>query len=775
MQAVKAFDDHLVSGAEQEGTVATRLNPVQGTAISRVIELHVAGAKFEIEACDKPYEVLMQVRRNLHAYGMSHAMADAMIEQLDDMFVHEAMDFTRKKKPTPLRIKMMVTDRAPDIDTNNKAVKVLVFDGMTKFGGAGGGIGMANTINGTTTTEFDSPDFEEIFTAGRKHVLVIHLEKDAASTLNGADAQVQAAAVVEAAGAAASPEALEELMEAIEAGEIEPEVIDLIETMAELSNLEAQAAEPDASPELQAQIDALKADIAGQMATIENVPPVLEQAAAVALEGFDADVITLGSLNNPVLEVVAADNDNIAVEAAPQDIPVQEMMELAADVALDLSAAEKQTMLYVVEAADIPDSLREKMVEAVQQGEFTVDDFKVVEARIENAENNPAVMEMAQKVEASAKEFAADVQSAIPPVALTQPLATVIGETIQTLPDMPAPQKAEILQAIKEGPLSVVAAAQVISAIAPVKPALSNAIERHQISQAVTLQAVKLGANISPAAQTNAYVASITKTLQGGNVPVRVDSNIAKMALPKPQQKALEVLNALQGKKIDVIAARRDIKSEINSVLNTLKSDTKTYSPLAKKAVEQFIQQNPNPSAKDVKKWIEAMPQGALRDSIIAAVTKNEKASPKEVAFTGDALSSGKAMAMMDEAMRGVKPQDKAFIESIRDKLVSGETVSREDFSKLVEAVPEKLRKEILSSDGVLEYKGKESIIKTICENCPHGGDCSKCKSVINNVASDHILTDDEIAQHAAKKEAANTVKYEANRTAPKYELKGGW
>jgi len=679
--------------ADAYNTEVSALDSVFSQAVERLFDLDDRGRRLNVEVSDVPYNALVRVAEELRQFGASNALADFIVEALEAQTIQLGADFTRKEKPTPLSIKVMVTDKRPVLD-EGKTHFIVAFDRTKKLGSQYSTAETHFTNTGTKTTTTNVPDLETMFTGGGERYLVLHFEKLEADGLNGLDetgaAMVQA---VEAMGAGVSAQEIEEIKAILESGEATPELAALVQNMSDLKSLQVQALEPGAAEGLKQAIALLKDTITEQVKQLDVIPQVLAKPIAQTIA---PDTV---SLTTPIPEALTADNDNHVAQAVEVEIlPAVEMAE--GDV------------MAIVESLE-QSGLESHVIEQIRQElETNAVSVETVQLLQEILPDNVSVRDLAVAVQ--------DMNRTMDSVLTSQTMDNVIAETIQNDPALSEAQKQEIIAAIEQGDPKIIKS--VLPLLAEKNHSLATVIVRqnaeYRVSEQVSHVATKIAA-LPPVIARNPEIQRVLTDLKSGRVPANDSLVKIKDAVPSLRSDIV-VLQVRQDKSLNLIPSQL-IQKDITRIIDKMDVDGKR---LEAKELRHFIKTHPDVTAKDFAEFIKTRPpESKLHADLNNYIQALTNENPSIIVVKGDDARPVLDLIKIEK----FPPEMKEQISTLRYQIATGQPV---DPKALSEVIGNMDPQDTVRLSELLEHQKVETPLESIkrhCDgNCPPGG-CPGC------------------------------------------------
>lgn len=644
----------FASTAPNEQTVLGDVSYLFNQGVSRYIDLEV---KVERRKIDEFLE-------ELGMFGLTHGVAANQISEVQKTIE----DLAEEKRFR--NVKVLVTDKPyqPEGDAT-----VVVFDGIKQYAGKGDQIGRFATINGTQMYKANMPDFEDIPHMGKKKIMVLVFEKNGQTTLDGAEVDAVMGAMMEAGGGSAAAVAeLEEINAAIDAGDATPEILDIIEAVAEIAALEKIAQEPGAPEDIQAQIDTLKNNLVEMLQS----PEVASAAPQALIEAAQA-VITVQEPAAPVL-------------AATQDVPVQQVESVLAQVEALLSAE------------GVPQEVVQILSETIENIHTSLDGGDIEAVAIQLADMKVQLSEMVP-MEALPPQILAKIIDVLPAISSVQAQVVSVVEAAQAAP----------LQRETTAPKLDVAQADIAAVVealgnAKIDPAQIEAIKAElqsgEISKA-TLEILERAAPDLPAAVTIAQASILASVIEQGT-PTAVDFS---------QPEAKSIVDALEKSGLDKVQVEA-IKAELQSgeiskatleILERAAPDLPVTAAIMQASVVAAVLEQGTPTAVEF-----SQPEAT---AIVEALEKSGLDKAQVEAIKAE-LTSGEISPSTLEVITRTMPAaevTKVMLETARDTVRDAEPIPREVaqvISTIIKndtSIPEAQKAEIIKA---LEGKGPEAL-----------------------------------------------------------------
>ncbi|MEM9468574.1 MAG: hypothetical protein AAF988_00250 [Pseudomonadota bacterium] len=395
----------------------------------------------------QPYDVLQDARTQLAQAGLSTGMMRQALQALEDFIADMGGEFSQKTKPRPLYARITVTDKEPDdLPEECEQTAAIHITPEKSYGSQASRVIRYLSVFGPKSTTSQGVELASMFSSNQKGLFIFLAKTEGEGV--GAFDNIDAALVSlgQAAGGAVSQEELAELevmiREGLENGTLSPEILELVNNLAELSAIKMQLADPENYPEAAAQLAELSEAISAQIEGMD-LPDILAdfsndvlvrstpEAALEALVDTDisldveADVEALLEQLNELIEVKDLDPDiREQIEAQIENLQGYEILETA-----DISAliAEIKTDLTALAASE---SISPQIFEIISE---TLPTIQSVEVSLPDVA--PATLEQLSDLSALGSEDLLDLINQLaaldnPPEVIQQILEQINVETL---------------------------------------------------------------------------------------------------------------------------------------------------------------------------------------------------------------------------------------------------------------------------------------------------------------------------------------------------------
>ncbi len=348
----KTRHDALQSVLNGESTTASHehvISPFVHNGANHIIKNK---PNLNIELYGFPYEVLEQASEQLRQAGISSQMANQAIAALEEYILNMGTDFSRAAKAKPLYVRFQVTDKEPKDLPDCEQSQATFLDGMRSYGGDSATMIRYMSIFGPKSTSSQGVDVDKMF-ASKNMGLFIFFGAPGNEGVKGFDgvdnALMNAAQGIGGGGGALSEEAMAEIIEMIQNGDMSPEALTLLESLAELSQLQEAMLTPDAVENADAKLSNLVNDISEQITQgVENgtIPSILISASIPQLIAVTQNPAFENILENTAIETLISDNDNLK-----EGEDTQTLMEKLNDLT-ELSAGDLHELIEMLSRID---------------------------------------------------------------------------------------------------------------------------------------------------------------------------------------------------------------------------------------------------------------------------------------------------------------------------------------------------------------------------------------------------------------------------------------
>lgn len=437
-------------------------------AASGLIEGHRAGRKVDIEAYGYPFDVLENVAAQLQSIGASHFVTAQVMGALQDYILNMGSDFSRAAKAKPLYARIMVTNKAPDDLPECEQTQAALLDGVRKIGGEAARIMVQNTVFGTKSTTSQGVDLDQMFASNNNGLFVFFgsPQNMGVQGFDSADAalvnlaQGMAGGVGGGAGGAMA-QAVEQIKEAIKNGDVTPQVLKLIETLATLAQTGDAMKTPGAVGNAPAQMTDIIRDITAQIqsgvADGALPPAIIEGTVAVIAALQSNDLLTSIIASPGGAETLIADNDNLGADNDNQPVA------LDVPVISDQAAADIAAVIATLQQSEtLPPELAEAVASMAAQTLGAAEVKQALEGNSEMAATVQAIVAMLADPAVQAQlppAVQAPVQTAmmahsdVAQNAVTQTIVRAVENAVKAAPADTASvmQAAQIVRDLKDG------------------------------------------------------------------------------------------------------------------------------------------------------------------------------------------------------------------------------------------------------------------------------------------------------------------------------------
>ncbi len=207
-------------------------------AAQHLIVRHRLGQRFDIEALDIPHEALASIAAQLEEAGVSHAMADPLVDALRRYIMTNGGSFVRAANAKPVRINMVVADRMPKARFDQAVTELACLGAReVKVEGATR-VNVRATPSGTSTSS-NAADVDAMFANVRGLYLWIRFEAPTKEELDGMMSTVEAAlaGAAQSMGGGMGAGELKKLLETLQKdGVLTPAIEGVINTLIKIQN-----------------------------------------------------------------------------------------------------------------------------------------------------------------------------------------------------------------------------------------------------------------------------------------------------------------------------------------------------------------------------------------------------------------------------------------------------------------------------------------------------------------------------------------------------------
>jgi hypothetical protein len=248
----------VLENQEQAALHEQVLDPMVYRAASELIRLDDEGQKTDIEAQGPVYDVLQTIEKEMLEIGASHLVASKILDTLKSYVSGLGADFARQAKAKPLYARIMVTDKEPTDIPDCKLSSVTCIDGSRVQGDDAGRMSMTLTLYGTSNAMSQGMSMDRIFESGKKKWLMVYYGTIESTDLNKFDTvDADLVSLIQAVGAGGAG-SVEDIRKGIEQGTLSPQVMQLINAVAELNRAIEAAKTPGALEKPEQKIAELK-------------------------------------------------------------------------------------------------------------------------------------------------------------------------------------------------------------------------------------------------------------------------------------------------------------------------------------------------------------------------------------------------------------------------------------------------------------------------------------------------------------------------------------
>jgi hypothetical protein len=255
-------------------------------------------------------------------------------------------DFSREAKAKPLYARFKVTDHEPDDLPDCEQTQATFLDGTKNYGGDSARIIRYMSLFGSKSTSSHGVDMDAMFASKNTGVFVFFgsPSNEGVKGFDNIDSTLMNA--MQGLGGALSDEAMIELKEMIQSGNLSPEALSLIENLSELSQLQEAMLTPDAVENAEVKLSDLTQKISEQIAQgIESgaLPSSIISATVDVLADIAQSDYLSSTLDNVTTQNLLADNDNPDTAAEITEIAeieslIEQLTELSTLEGLDQAA-----------------------------------------------------------------------------------------------------------------------------------------------------------------------------------------------------------------------------------------------------------------------------------------------------------------------------------------------------------------------------------------------------------------------------------------------------
>lgn len=328
------------------------VNPMIYRAAQELISLDDTGKKTDIEGVGYPYDVLESISRQLHDIGASNFVSQQILGALEEYAINLGADFAREAKAKPLYARVMVTDKKPDDLAEGELVQFTFLTAKRRLGSGASQRIMQSTIYGTKTSMSQEVDIKAVFEMGKEKGVMIYFASPSVEALKGfSHADMAMLNLMQGMGGSMDAGSMKQIRDMILNGELKPEALALIASVAELARLKEAMLTPGAVDKPDAAIKMLMDTIVEQVkAGIESgaLPPALVKSTlAVMIE--TAQSIPSNNFAE-LIQNLSAGNDNVTL-AADVTAVIEQLEILKATEGLDAATrADIEKMIAEVKA-----------------------------------------------------------------------------------------------------------------------------------------------------------------------------------------------------------------------------------------------------------------------------------------------------------------------------------------------------------------------------------------------------------------------------------------
>jgi hypothetical protein len=397
-----------------QDTLAEEVNdPMVIRAAQHLITRHRVGQGFDINAFDVPHEALADISAQLEDIGMSHALADPLIQSLRRYVMANGGSFVRAANAKPVVIRLTVANAMPDRRFDNGMTELACIGAtQVKVEGASA-VNVRATPSGTATTS-NAANIDAMFSNVKGLHLWVRFEAPTKADLDGLMTTMEGAlaGVAQSIGGAMGAADFKKLLETLQKeGALTPAVMALVNNLIALQEGMKQGAQALSQSDIAAIVKEISTLIAdGQAQGL--IPPALVAAVMASMTELSSNSVIAAFLVDNGVTVPVADNDNLTVEQRLENLmekvealqnaegvdPAlkQQLTEMLADM-------QKQLAEGTVEVGVILNSLSGKLVELAARENLPAAVFTAVGEMLpeiaalkETVQANAPVIDLAQ-------------------------------------------------------------------------------------------------------------------------------------------------------------------------------------------------------------------------------------------------------------------------------------------------------------------------------------------------------------------------------------------
>jgi hypothetical protein len=328
------------------------------------IDMHKAGVAVDVVAQGRPYDAIMELSTELAKLGASQRATSAVMDMISRV-AEEGSTFSKKFNAKPLYARVVVSDTKPDIPERCHIVAVTQIDANRILADDASKVTMQYTLYGTRMSMSRQMSVEEALGSHKKlDVWIIFgtldekdLNKAEQGGLNAADAAL--ATLVEAVGPMGAI-LMPELREALKDGTASPEIVELVEAVAQAKEIVAEAQTPGALENPVQQIESVMIQVQTALESAgvaETIPPLLEktvQAVAAMAEGQVQAARIEAMISPDIPSVPVADNDNAIASPVAAMVEKIESELAASSIAVASPVTGAEAPVVETSAAAVP-------------------------------------------------------------------------------------------------------------------------------------------------------------------------------------------------------------------------------------------------------------------------------------------------------------------------------------------------------------------------------------------------------------------------------------
>lgn len=599
--------DSVLNGEAITASHEHAVNPLVHHAANHLIQNK---RTLDIELFGFPYEVLEQASTQLEQAGISSGIAKSLIEALEEYILNMGTDFTRAAKAKPLYARFKVTDHEPEDLPECEQSQATFMDGVKSYGGDSARVIRYMSLFGPKSTTSQGVDMNAMF-ASKNIGLFVFFGSPSNESVKGFDgvdnALMNAVQGLGGAGGSLSEEAMTELKEMIQNGDITPEALNLLENLAELAQLQEAMLTPNAVENAEAKLSELTKEISEQIAHgIEEglIPPSVASATVGILAEARQTNVLASIIDQEVVQNLLPDNDN------PESSQAIETLIEKLD---DLSAIGSENLLELIQELSQTENLPpaiENLIDGVDIDTLTADtlsealstdatsDLSQTIQELTIALNNPEIQTALPQTSLNAVNSFLSNHGTLVEAVSTQTIVQNIEKILETTSlDSPEIQDVrQIVESLKSGEISINSVDSTsLKAIAQQLDTSNFSVLENTVTTVETLSA-------SNVLLTNDTINALDNMHQSPNLLPATQESLATALKTNDSPRILDIIS--QNPEI-LPSLPKPIQNDINRTI-----EVRQETPSRPTISQNPTQHTPNPSQPDngVKQNLEKNP-----------------------------------------------------------------------------------------------------------------------------------------------------------------------